>query len=407
MLAAGEGAVVPGVGVVGVACSDTDEQAVNSTTTRRQRRIVFIMGTVSAVTVPGMSVRFLLRDPLGETVSRDVADGCWAAAEGKAETMVGEGLWALPGLVDAHAHLAAERLDYEPGDFEGAVQRARESLRAGVTLILDKGWRDSTTIDVARHLAPTERPEIEAAGRIIAAEGGYYPGFAIEVGPGRLGAEVAVQAGVGLGWVKLIGDWPRRGVGPVANFDEAQLRLAVKAAEASGARVAIHTMAREVPSSAVAAGVHSIEHGLFLTEDDIGPLAGRGGMWVPTLGRIEKTIAQLGEGSSGGRLLSEGLENVQRLLPSAAEAGVRVLAGTDLVGSPARVAEEAIKLGAYGLSNRQLVEAVSTSGREATGRSFRFEPGSIADAVLYPVDPVVEPAVLAHPAAVVRMGRLL
>jgi imidazolonepropionase-like amidohydrolase len=354
-----------------------------------------------------MSVRFLLRDPLGETVSRDAADGRWVVAEGPADTTVGERLWALPGLVDAHAHLAAERLDYQPGDFEGAMQRARESLQAGVTLILDKGWRDSTTIEVARHLAPGDRPEIEAAGRIIAAEDGYYPGFAIEVGDSGLGAEVAAQAGVGLGWVKLIGDWPRRGVGPVANFDEAQLRVAVEVAEASDARVAIHTMAREVPSLAVAAGVHSIEHGLFLTEDDVAALAGREGIWVPTVGRIEETIAQLGVGSSGGRLLSEGLENVQRLLPSAAEAGVRILAGTDLVGSPTRVAEEAIRLGGCGLSNRQLVEAVSISGRAATGRSFRFEPGTWADAVLYPADPVIEPAVLSHPAAVVRMGRLL
>lgn len=362
---------------------------------------------MSAVTVPGMSVRFVLRDPLGETVARDVADGCWVVAEGGAETTVGEGLWALPGLVDAHAHLAAEQLDYEPGDFEGAVLRARQSLQAGVTLIIDKGWRDATTIEVARHLPPTERPEIDAAGRIITAEDGYYPGFAIEVGPDRLGAEVAAQAAVGLGWVKLIGDWPRRGVGPVANFDEAQLRLAVEVAETAGARVAIHTMAREVPSQAVAAGVHSIEHGLFLTEDDLATLVGREGMWVPTVGRIEETIAQLGVASSGGRLLSEGLENLRRLLPLAAEAGVMILAGTDLVGSPAGVAEEVLRLGACGLTNRQLVEAVSISGRAATGRSFRFEPGTPADAVLYPVDPVIEPAVLSHPVAVVRMGRML
>ena len=343
---------------------------------------------------------------MGDLVTRDVVDGRWAEPEGEAAEVVGEDMWALPGLVDAHAHLAAERLDYEPGDLEGALRRARESLQAGVTLILDKGWRDTTTIEVARLLDPGERPDIEAAGRIIASKGGYYPGFALEVGPDELGREVEAQASVGLGWVKLIGDWPRKGIGPVANFDESQLRLAVEVAESAGSRVAIHTMARDVPSRAVAAGVHSIEHGLFLTEDDLGVLGSRRGMWVPTVLRVEETIAQLGEDSSGGRLLGEGLANVRRLLPLAAESGVMILAGTDLIGSPARVAAEAIRLGEHGLSNRQLVEAVSMSARVATGRTGWFESGTSADAVFYASDPVAEPGVLSQPASMVRRGQV-
>lgn len=354
-----------------------------------------------------MSPRFVLRHPLGETVTRDVVDGRWVEAEGRASEVIGESLWALPGLVDAHAHLAVERLDYTAGDLEGALKRARQALTAGVTLIIDKGWRDTTTIEVAHLLDPGERPEIEAAGRIIAGKGGYYPGFAVEVDPEHLGKEVAAQAAVGLGWVKLIGDWPRKGIGPVANFDESQLRLAVEVAETSNARVAIHTMAREVPSLAVAAGVHSIEHGLFLIEADIITLAGRGGMWVPTVRRVEETIVQLGPESSGGRLLREGLENMAELLPLAAEAGVRILAGTDLVGSPAEVAAEAIRLGDHGLTARQLIEAVSISGRLATNRPFQFESGTWADAALFPADPLAEPRVLSHPSIVVRRGRVI
>lgn len=354
-----------------------------------------------------MNPRFLLRHPLGETVTRDIVDGRWAESEGEAVEVVGEGLWALPGLVDAHAHLAREGLDYEPGDLQGALLRAREALEAGVTLIIDKGWRDTTTIEVAHLLQPQQRPEIEAAGRIIAGKGGYYPGFAVEVDPEELGKEVAAQAAVGLGWVKLIGDWPRQGIGPVGNFDESQLRLAVEVAEMSNARVAIHTMARDVPSLAVAAGVHSIEHGLFLTDEDIDILASRDGMWVPTVRRVEAMISQLGRDSSGGRLLTEGLGNIARLLPLAAEAGLRILAGTDLVGSPAQVAAEAIRLGDHGLTARQLVEAVSTAARDATDRPFRFESGTWADAVLFPADPIAEPAVLAHPSVVVRRGVVL
>ena len=316
-------------------------------------------------------------------------------------------MWALPGLVDAHAHLAAAELDYQPGDLPGAKARAAESVRAGVTLVLDKGWTDDVAIRLIDEVPEQDRPEIEAAARIIASADGYFPGFAEEVDASRLGEAVREQAIAGRGWVKLIGDWPRRGVGPVANFTEAELAGAVAVAEDTGAKVAIHTMARDVPSMAVAAGVHSIEHGLFLEEDDIGKLSARGGMWVPTISRCEAVLAQLGETSSGGQLFREGLDRLGRLLPLAAEAGVHVLAGTDLVGSPANVASEALRLADYGLSNSQVVTAVSVGAFGATGRPQPFTVGSPADAVFFDADPIDELAVLASPRHVVRLGRVL
>lgn len=354
-----------------------------------------------------MSLRVSLRTTDGEVIVRDVVRGRWAEPTGTADDEVGEGLWALPGLVDSHAHLAAPELNYEPGDLDGAIERARSSLAAGVTLLLDKGWTDDTTIRVIDLVPRPERPEIEAAARLIASVGGYYPGFALEVEPPELEEAVRAQAEAGAGWVKLSGDWPRRGVGPVANFDESQLRRAVRTAAQAGARVAIHTMAREVPSLAVAAGVQSIEHGLFLEEEDLGPLGERAGMWVPTILRCEATLAQLGEGSSGGKLFVEGLRRVRALLRPALEAGVHVLAGTDLVGTPANVAAEARKLGEYGLDNSQVLEAVSSSGLEATGRSTSFEVGSPADAVLFPESPLDDLGVLDHPEVVIRLGRVL
>ncbi|HJS71131.1 MAG TPA: amidohydrolase family protein [Acidimicrobiia bacterium] len=354
-----------------------------------------------------MSLRVVLKTPDGDTVLRDVVDGIWVSPTGDGESTIGEGLWALPGLTDAHAHLAAAQLDFAPGDFSGAVQRARDSLEAGVTLILDKGWSDDTTVRLIEEIPAEERPDIEAAEQVIAGVDGYVAGFGYEVGEADFEEAVRNQARAGAGWVKLIGDWPRRGVGPVSPFDAAQLRAAVEIAEDEGSRVAIHTMAREVPSAAVAAGVHSIEHGLFLEEDDLDLLGSRAGMWVPTLLRCEATIHQLGESSTGGRLLTEGLERMRRLLPLAVEAGVLVLPGTDLIGSPADVAAEAMKLSEYGLSNQQVVDAVSKSGFVGTGRSADFAVGSPANAVFFDDNPMESLAVLDHPRHVLRMGRVI
>lgn len=353
-----------------------------------------------------MKSRVLLRPPAAEPVTRDVVDGRWAEPSGSPDQVLGEGMWALPGLVDAHAHLASDEL-FAPSDFDGASTRAKEALAAGVTLILDKGWSDRTVIDMIDRVAPDERPEIEAAAEIIAAPGGYFRDFGIRTEPEHLGSTVETQARAGRGWVKLVGDWPVKGRGPVTNFDEDALRSAVRAAEAAGVRVAIHTMAREVPSLAVAAGVHSIEHGLFLSDDDVGRLGERAGLWVPTLCRVEATIGQIGPESSGGLLLREGLQAIPHLLQEAFEAGVRVLAGTDLVGAPRDVAAEALRLAEYGLSNTQALAAVSTNGFLATDRVAAFEVGSFADAVLFAADPLDELGVLAHPSHVLRKGRLV
>ena len=298
-------------------------------------------------------------------------------------------------------------MDQAPGDLEGAVERARSALQAGVMLALDKGWRDLTVIELIEELDAGHRPEIEAAGLMHAPENGYYAGFARIVGPEDVSAAIGQAAREGRGWVKLIGDWPRKGIGPLANFTEEQLVEAVRSAELAGARVAIHTMAREVPSMAVSAGVHSIEHGLFLRPEDLEDLASRGGMWVPTVLNMEALIRQLGEGSSGGRLISEGLANVARLLPLAAEAGVHVLAGTDLVVGTRHVGREAVRLWEMGLTAEDAIRAVSLSGFEATGRPYSFEVGSVADVVLFDVNPVADLGVLGHPRHVVRRGSIV
>lgn len=350
-----------------------------------------------------MRVRVTLRSPFGETVTRDIEDGFWVEPSGAPDAHLGQHSWALPGLSDSHAHLSGEQVT-EPGDIVGATRRMREALDAGVTLLLDKGWGDMTTLEAIARVSPEERPEVEAAALILSVEGGYYAGFGRVIDPEEVAVAVEHEARRGEGWVKLVGDWPRKGVGPVANFDLDQLSEAVSVAEALGSRVAVHTMARDVPGIAVRAGVHSIEHGLFLTEDDLEVLGARKGIWVPTVLRVEETISQLGVASSGGRLLAEGLENIRSLLPTAIEAGVCVLAGTDLVGAPADVAAEVMKLFEYGLTTRQAVEAVGKAAFEATGRAVGFELGTAANAVLFPADPTEDLSVLRWPETTIRLG---
>jgi imidazolonepropionase-like amidohydrolase len=354
-----------------------------------------------------MHLRVALRVPGGDSVTLDTQDERWVQPWGEPDEVISGDLWALPGLVDGHAHLAQDTMNFRPGDLEGAERRTAKALRAGVGLILDKGWRDLTVVHLIDKIPASQRPEIEAAGVVLAVDGGFWEGFARNVPPGSVGNAAAVAAAEGAGWVKVIGDWPRKGIGPVANFDEDELEKVVSAARAHGSRVAVHTMAREVPSMAVRAGVDSIEHGLFLSDDDLVLHGALGGSWVPTVVQMEATITQLGERSSGGRLLLEGLDNVRARLGTAVEAGVHVLTGTDLAIGTHQVAKEAIRLWELGMAAEQVIESVSRSGFRATARPADFEVGDPANAVLFSEDPVSNPRVLADPSLVVRMGRIV
>lgn len=329
----------------------------------------------------------------------------WAPATGDGMLDLSD-CWSLPGLADAHAHLAQDELNLDEGDPVEIRRRAYLCLERGVFLCLDKGWKDRSVLTLA-DVPPSDRPDLQAAGGMIAGPGGYFPGFGIEVDEAGLAEEVRRQAESSLGWVKLVGDWPRKGMGPVAAFGEEALRRAVQVAHSAGAKVAIHTMAPDVPSAAVRAGVDSIEHGLFLTGEDLELLGSRNGMWVPTVLRMKAVIHQLGADSSGGKLVIEGLERVKSLLPGAVSRGVRVLAGSDLAVPHGEISSEAIALARYGLGISDAVAAVSSNAYEAAGIEAGFSPGLPANLVAFERPPLEDVEALAKPAWVIRRGKVL
>jgi len=119
-----------------------------------------------------------------------------AAADAPEEAFPGAAL--LPGLVDAHAHLAKKGGDHFTGGIEAAEQNARAALAAGVGLVLDKGWSDLTVTGLIDLLVPGERPEIEAAG-IIRSRGLIFT---------RPNNPVATPAAAPYGAMTVLAPWP-------------------------------------------------------------------------------------------------------------------------------------------------------------------------------------------------------
>lgn len=332
------------------------------------------------------------------------------SSEGNLDEIDTSSLWALPGLADSHAHLTMT----SPRDIAGITEDAMLAniprtawahVDRGVLLIMDKGGGSDISLVSLDHDLDV-RPEADVAGAIIHPAGGYMPGFGAEVEPDDLVEHVREKASKRGGWVKIVGDWPRKGIGPVNNYPLDRLTEAVDVVHEAGARVAVHTMAGSA-SDAVAAGVDSIEHGPFLTQDDLRTLAARRGAWVPTVVNMLDVIKMLGADSSGGRLFVQGLAQMRENLPLAEELGVTVLAGTDMAVPHGEVSAEAIRLREYGLSDRAATDAASISAYAYTGRTDRLQPGTLADVVFFADNPYDNVEVLANPALIIHRGRII
>jgi hypothetical protein len=182
---------------------------------------------------------------------------------------------------------------------EYGAGRLAQYAADGVTVVRDAGGSSPVTLEFAR--APVAaRPLVTAAGRFLAPARRYFPRMHSPVAPDELAAAVTAEVAAGAAWVKVIGDFPYWGDdGPVpgsgeATYDLRVLREAVAAAHAAGARVAVHSSLAD--SGLVGIGADSIDHGTA-----IGP--------------------------------AELSRRLREHLPYAVACGVRVLAGTDVVGT--------------------------------------------------------------------------
>ncbi len=367
-------------------------------------------GWSAALDLLGMRLGLTIRTLDGISRQLTVVDGHFRPADEEVDVEIdSSNWWAVPGLADCHAHLGGGYAD-DHSDPDETLARVKANawaqLEGGVFLVADKGGGDAVTLRVLDE-PPQTRPELQMAGRFITNPGGYYAGFAREVDEDELVATVRSETGGGASWVKLVGDWPRKGQGALTNFTEEAMRQAVTVAHEADCRVAIHAAAPDTSSVAVAAGIDSIEHGLFITPDDLTTLGARGGAWVPTLAAMEAVGNMLGLESTGGKLFAQGLDNVRELLAGAPSAGVSVLAGTDIEVPHGGIATEALKLADYGLSPVDVVTATTTAAYDYLGSDHSFEPGGHADVLFFDADPRDDLTVLQRPVLGLRHGAVV
>lgn len=189
----------------------------------------------------------------------------------------------LPGLIDAHSHLAFEAggaTEHQMCHDDDATVLARmrehagRALRAGITTIRDLGDRGYLSLRLREEFAEGGTgPRIVAAGPPLTRTRGHcwYLGGEAD-GVDEAVAAVADRAGHGVDLVKIMatGGMSTTGSDPGGSqYTLAELRAVTEAAHGRGLPVVAHAHAAAGIADAVAAGADGVEHCTFMTPQGV------------------------------------------------------------------------------------------------------------------------------------------
>jgi imidazolonepropionase-like amidohydrolase len=349
-----------------------------------------------------------------------------------------------PGFIDAHTHLTGEYSDDWKQSFVDQFRRelaeraiastvnARKVLEAGFTTVRDVGSKDLIDVSlrnaITRSLVPG--PRMLVAVYSLGARGGHtdltglrHDLLVQQLGPaqgiayGADGFREAVRHQVKSG-ADVIKFCASGGVLSLADeVDTPQLTLEEMTALVDEAhrlrkKVAAHCHGDRAARDAIAAGVDSIEHGSFLSEETLSLMKSKGTFLVPTLlagewtgGKLEKFPPEIAAKAKAALLArSTMFRNAVRL-------GVPIGFGTDSAVSPHGInAQEFALMVRLGMPAIDALKSATSSDAQLLGIAAKvgtLEPGKLADVIAMPGDPTSDITVTERVSFVMKEGKIV
>ncbi|MBI5772105.1 MAG: amidohydrolase family protein [Verrucomicrobia bacterium] len=328
-----------------------------------------------------------------------------------------------PGWIDCHVHLDSqssptsllESFQLNPTDRALlAAHYAKKTLLAGFTAVRNLGDGGNSTIALRKAINAgyATGPRIYTAGKSIATTGGHAdptngrsaalmgdpgPIEGVINGPdeGRKAVRQRYKDGVDVIKITATGGVLSQATSGMApQFTPEELKAIIDTAHDYGLKVAAHAHGTEGMKRAVEAGIDSIDHGTFMTDEIVALMKKHGTCYVPTIsaGRFVAEKAKL-DGYFTPVVRPKALligPQIQATFQRAYQAGVKIAFGTDQGVAPhGDNAMEFVYMVEAGMPPLVAIKSATLEAAKLIGIDKdvgTIEPGKFADIVAVPGD---------------------
>ena len=336
------------------------------------------------------------------------------------------GYFVMPGLMDMHVHFGqeyqskAERPIKVEKETEAilATAHADITLKAGFTTVRQVGDSGFVSISLRDVIASgyVDGPRIFTSGKSIATTGGHadptngksiddydYPTPEQGVINGPYEAYTAVRQRYkdGADGIKLtvtggVLSVAKSGDNPQFTLEEA--KAVVNAAKDYGMWVAVHAHGPQGMKRAVIAGVDSVEHGTFMTEEIMDLMIKNGTYYVPTISAGEWVAQKAKIDNFFPEIVRPKAASVGPQIGStfgkAYKRGVKIAFGTDVgVQGHGTNWKEFVYMTQYGMSPIDALVSATLETAKLLGESDTLgsiSVGKIADIIAVSGDPIID-----------------
>jgi imidazolonepropionase-like amidohydrolase len=349
----------------------------------------------------------------------------------------------LPGFIDAHTHVTGEGSDNWLSDFYLGLRRsipestllaatyARKTLASGFTTIrnvgadkdidvglrnaIRNGWVEGPRMLVSRHPLGATGGHCDQTGfppSTFGPEGALDEGILHGADQGREAVRRQVKFGADV--IKICASGGVLSLGDAVDapqLTDAELTAIIDEAHRLGKKTAAHAHGDSAARAAVNAGIDSIEHGSFMTDQTMQLMKTKGTFLVPTLlagytvvGKAEKFPPEI---AAKARVAGAAARDMFR---RAVKNGVKIAFGTDAGVSPhgTSAREFALMVDFGGMSPAASLRTTAAAA-ELLGLGNligTIEKGKEADIVAVPGDPLKDIHVTERVLFVMKGGKV-